>query len=266
MDVKTVQKTILDHYKKEGRDLPWRKTTDPYKILISEVMLQQTQVPRVIEKYTHWLKVFPTFESLASASVADVLKEWQGLGYNRRALFLKKCAETVVSEYDGSLPSDPEELVLLPGIGKATAASICAFAFNKPTVFIETNVRSVFIHFFFKNKKNVSDEQLYPLVEKAVYTKNPRVWYNALMDYGVKLKSELGNPSQRSKHHVKQSKFEGSGRQLRGKVLKLLNEKSYSLSVLKKKVNDVRLESVLAQLQKEGFIEIKKNKIEIKKS
>src|SRR3990167_8326326 len=130
--IRSFQQEVLSHYRREGRDLPWRKTDDPYMILISEVMLQQTQVSRVMEKYTAWLKRFPDFKALANASVADVLSEWSGLGYNRRALLLKKCAETVVSEYRGRLPDDPEALVELPGIGKATAASICAFAFNKP--------------------------------------------------------------------------------------------------------------------------------------
>ncbi len=153
-------KTIYDHYKKYGRSLPWRKTNDPYKILVSEIMLQQTQVDRVIPKYERWLKMFPNFPTLAKAPLKKILTKWQGLGYNRRAIHLKKLAEIIVSKHSGKLPSSIEELDSLPGIGPHTAGSIAAFAFNKPTIFIETNIRSVFIHYFFPPKKKVSDRSI----------------------------------------------------------------------------------------------------------
>lgn len=255
------QKTILDHYKKHGRSLPWRETIDPYKIIVSEIMLQQTQVPRVIEKYKQFISAFPDFDSLAKAPLQKVLAIWQGLGYNRRAVSLKRTAEIVVEKYNGRLPDNPEELTSLPGIGKATAASICAFAFNKPVVFIETNIRSVFIYHFFKNKKKISDEQLLPLVKKYLYRKNPRMWYWALMDYGSMLKKS-GNPSRKSKHHVKQSTFEGSNRQLRGQIVKLLITKPMTEAELRRIVKRSVKQNLMA-LQKDGLIKQNKNKFTV---
>ncbi|MEK7079017.1 MAG: A/G-specific adenine glycosylase, partial [Patescibacteria group bacterium] len=132
------------------RDFPWRNTTDPYHILVSEVMLQQTQVARVMVKFPIFIDQFSNFKELATASTKDILQVWQGMGYNRRALYLKKIAEIVITQYKGKLPDDPAILDTFPGIGEATAASIVAFAFNKPLVFIETNIRRVFIHLFFE--------------------------------------------------------------------------------------------------------------------
>ncbi len=223
MEKKRFQKTIWDHYTKHRRSFPWRETRDPYKILISEVMLQQTQADRVVSKYLAFLKRFPDFKTLARVKPASVLKEWQGLGYNRRALALKRLAEVVVKEYRGCLPQNREQLTALPGIGPYTASAVLAFAFNTPTVFIETNIRTVYIHFFFEGKKKIHDKELLPFIEKTLDTKNPREWYYALMDYGAHLKKQ-GNPSRRSTHYVKQSKFKGSERELRGKILKLLLE------------------------------------------
>lgn len=213
------RETIYSHYALHGRDLPWRKNPGPYGIFLSEIMLQQTQVDRVIPKYERFMDLFPGFRELASAPLEEVLREWKGLGYNRRALALRRAAETIVSEWGGTLPADPGALERLPGIGKATAASICAFAFNLPVVFIETNIRTVFIHFFFNDRDGVSDGEIYPLAEKALDRDNPSRWYNALMDYGVKLKREHGNPSKKSSAYRKQTRFQGSNRQLRGEIL-----------------------------------------------
>jgi len=227
MSLDTFKKTIWDYYKKYGRhDLPWRKTKDPYRILVSEMMLQQTQVSRVIPKYKNFLKKFPTVEALAKAPLRQVLIQWQGLGYNRRALYLKKCAEKVVTDFDGKFPKDVKTLVSLPGIGPATAGDILAFAYNIPVPIIETNIRSVFIHFFFPNKKKISDKQILPLIGKTMGKGNPREWYWALFDYGAYLKtSGSGNPSRRSAHHTKQSPFKGSNRQIRARILRLILEK-----------------------------------------
>ena len=145
------QQMVLDYYHQHGRPMAWRDTTDPYKILVSEIMLQQTQVERVLVKYPDFLAAFPDFASLAQAPLADILTVWQGMGYNRRAISLQKCAQRVMNEYDGMLPADVDTLATFPGIGRATASSICAFAFNMPVVFIETNIRRVFIHFFFSD-------------------------------------------------------------------------------------------------------------------
>ncbi|HZW60608.1 MAG TPA: hypothetical protein VFF04_00100 [Candidatus Babeliales bacterium] len=248
---------IWQFYILHQRSFAWRHVDDPYKVLVSEVMLQQTQTYRVETKYEEFITTFPDFESLASAQLRDVLAVWQGLGYNRRGKFLHSLAQQVVQNYHGKLPDKPEELVKLPGIGKATAASICAFAFNKPTVFIETNIRAVYIHSFFKDKQEVHDNELFPLVQATVDQNNPREWYYALMDYGVYLKKLYPNPSRRSAHHTTQSRFEGSDRQIRGFVLKLLTQHSYLTLheiVNSTKKESARVEKIVNQLCAEGFI------------
>ena len=217
--IRDFQKLVWGFYKANGRDFVWRRTTNPYHIVVSEIMLQQTQTSRVAEKFPEFLKKFPTFKTLAASTPAEVILVWQGLGYNRRALFLRELARTVVSEYKGKLPQDPEELIKLPGIGKNTAGSVAAFAFNAPTVFIETNIRSVFLHHFFPGQTNIPDSDLIPLIAASVHQDNPREWYWALMDLGVFIKKSQPNPSRASKHHTKQSKFIGSKRQVRGAIL-----------------------------------------------
>lgn len=228
MSIRKFQNTIKDYYAKAGRyNLPWRQTRDPYRILVSEVMLQQTQVPRVMKKYEEFLAAFPTVEALALAPTASLLKVWQGLGYNRRALALKRAAEAVVRDHAGKFPRTKEALEALPGIGPSTSGGILAYAFDIPTVFIETNIRAVFIHCFFPTKKGgqqrkIHDKDLLPLIEKTLDEKNPRDWYYALMDYGVYLKQTLPNPSRRSRHHARQSAFKGSNREVRSNILKFV--------------------------------------------
>ena len=221
------------------RDLPWRRTYDPYAIWISEVMLQQTQVSRVDGRWQRWLERFPTVDALAAAAPSDVLEEWQGLGYNRRALSVHRAAQAI-SKAGGVFPQDPKELVKLPGIGPATAAGICAFAFNLHGVYLETNVRTVFLHELYPQAEGVPDSELVPLVELTCPASvagvaddvaapetdetelTPRSWYYALLDYGAYLKKTIPNPSRRSKSHVKQSRFEGSHRQKRAELLRVL--------------------------------------------
>ena len=222
MDIAGFRKTIYHHYREHGRTLPWRETDDPYRILVSEIMLQQTQVERVLGKYPPFVDAFPDFKTLAAAPLSAVLALWRGMGYNRRALQLKKCAVDVVERHGGRLPETLEALRELPGVGKATAGSIAAFAYNKPAVFIETNIRRVFLHFFFPGREGVRDAEILPLVDRALDRSDPRAWYHALMDYGVMLKKEHGNMNVRSRHYKKQPAFEGSNRQIRGEVLRLL--------------------------------------------
>lgn len=242
------------------RDFPWRNTTDPYHILVSEVMLQQTQVSRVLAKFPIFIHQFSNFKELAIASIKDILQAWQGIGYNRRALYLKKIAEIVVKKYRGKLPDDPAILDTFPGIGEATAASIVASAFNKPVVFIETNIRRVFIHLFFEDRKSkVDDREILPLIEKTLDVKNPREWYWALMDYGAHLGKAVDNPNKKSKHYSIQSRFEGSDRQVRGEILRILLNKSQMekniVTMLKKKED--RVKKILQNMMKEGLIEYK---------
>jgi A/G-specific adenine glycosylase len=254
---------IWNFYAQHQRPFAWRNVEDPYLVVVSEIMLQQTQTYRVEPKFDAFIAAFPDFQSLADASQRDVLSAWQGLGYNRRGMFLHKIAQKVVAEFDGTLPSDPEILVSFPGIGKATAASICAFAFNRPTVFIETNIRTVFIHSFFKDRDDVHDNELIPLIQQVLDQGNPREWYYALMDYGVYLKKMLPNPSRKSRHHTKQSKFEGSDRQIRGMIVRLLADHG---AVTKKKLFSTidrdaeRVEKIAQQLITEGLISIDGNK------
>jgi A/G-specific adenine glycosylase len=261
------QQAVWNFYKKNRRDFPWRNTQTPYHIVVSEIMLQQTQTSRVVEKYENFLRIFPSFEELAQASVAAVLKEWVGLGYNRRALALHGIARKVVEEHGTQLPDEPMILEAFKGLGPATAASIVAFAYNKPTVFIETNIRAVYLHAFFAHcQELISDKQLLPLVTSTVDQKNPREWYYALMDCGVELKRLYKNPSRKSKHHTKQSKFEGSDRQIRGAVVRLLTQQqSASLKELhtlgfEKK----RLSKILDDLCKENFIVQEKQKYRLR--
>ena len=230
---------VWKYYRAHARAMPWRFEKDPYRVFVSEVMLQQTQVDRVRGKYEEFIKRFPDFRALAEAPLSAVLRAWQGLGYNRRALFLKRAAKKIMREHGGALPRSEDALRALPGIGAATASSIRAFAFNEPAVFIETNIRSVYLHFFFpksppeapcpppggdppSEEKKVSDKKLLPLVEKTLDRANPREWYYALMDYGAMLKRNGANPSRASATHKKQARFEGSLRQTRGAVVRLL--------------------------------------------
>ncbi len=257
ISISDFQRTIWDFYKQNKRTFLWREQINPYYVVVSEIMLQQTQTHRVIDKFKNWIDLFPDFLSLSQAPLHQVITAWQGLGYNRRALALQKIAQKVIAEYECQLPQSPEILQTFPGIGKATAGSICAFAFGMPTTFIETNIRAVFIHFFFKDQGAVTDAQLEPLVAASVDANDPRQWYYALMDYGVMLKKEFKNPSRKSAHHAKQTKFEGSFRQIRGAILKLL---AHNVVVdgadfydqIPRQRRDI--DKALDQLMREGFI------------
>ena len=248
---------VLDHYRNHGREMPWRENTDPYHILISEIMLQQTQVERVMVKFPEFIAAFPDIATLANAPLPAILAAWQGMGYNRRAIALLKCAARVMEEYHGILPADPEILATFPGLGHATASSICAFAFNVPVVFIETNIRRVFIHYFFSDSATVNDKELLPLVTRALYTENPRIWYWALMDLGTVLKKTVPNPNRRSVHYAKQSAFEGSDRKIRGEILRHLLP---GTSMTREQVissfpeDPARILKILAGLERDGFV------------
>lgn len=244
------QKEVFSFYKTHGRhSLPWRKTKDPYKILVSEVMLQQTQVDRVIPFYTAFLKKFPTASALSKAKLSAVLKAWQGLGYNRRAKMLHEAAKAITEKHGGKFPRPYEGILALPGVGPYTAHAVRAFAFNEPGIMIETNIRAAYIHRFFPRSKAVSDLKIVPLVK--VPKGKAREWYSALMDYGAHLKKTLPNPSRKSAHHTKQKPFKGSDREIRGAILRALSrgEAVSKLSFQKK-----RITAQLAALEKEGMV------------
>ncbi len=248
---------VYSYYNQHKRSFVWRETLDPYHIVVSEIMLQQTQTERVKEKFIEFTQAFPSFKELAEARLSDVLFYWQGLGYNRRALYLHQAAQTIMDTYDGKLPKDPQLLRSFKGIGPNTAGSICAFAFNMPTVFIETNIRTVFIHLFYTFEEMILDIQLIHLIAQAVDIKQPREWYYALMDYGVMLKKNLPNPSRRSAHHTVQSKFEGSDRQLRARIVRLLLEhgRMTEQMLIESVHEDVqRIRPLLIDLVREGLL------------
>ena len=248
---------VWTHYHQHGRhDLPWRQSDvnalfDPYEILVSELMLQQTQVARVIPKYNSFLQRFPTVEMLAQATLGEVLQAWQGLGYNRRAKYLWQTAQMVYTR--GSFPKTQAELIKLPGVGVNTAGAILAYAFNEPTIFIETNIRTVYIHHFFKDQENVPDKAILELVAQTLDAEHPREYYGALMDYGTWLKTHVRTNHQ-SKQYALQSKFEGSKRKIRGQVIRELTAKDMTKFELHAIIRDERLDSVLAELVNEEMI------------
>lgn len=300
MSYKKFQEKIWEFYCEHGRhDLPWRRFITPYKVAVSEIMLQQTQVDRVIPFYKKWMRDFPSWKKLAEASQVDVLRHWKGLGYNSRALRLQKLAKILISQHRGKVPHSREELEKLPGIGPYTAGAVRAFAFDEPDVFIETNIRRVYLHHFFKGEEDVSDKEILEKVQRSLppllrggglsgtkwsrrsegYNKrhtqltprqargaplegerksgSVRDWYYALMDYGSYLTKTIPNPNRKSKHYAKQSKFEGSDRQLRGKILEVLLKKGKINSPTLMKVigEDIdRVTKVVAQLEAEGFL------------
>jgi A/G-specific adenine glycosylase len=224
--IQLLRKKLLDFHTKHGRhSLPWRKISDPYAVLVSEMMLQQTQVPRVIPKFEAWMKRFPTVQHLARAPIKDVLTLWSGLGYNRRAKHLHGAAQLIVTKHGGVMPATIPQLEALPGVGAYTARAVIAFSFDISHPFIETNIRTVLIHkLFARSKRPVHDSELMPIISSLIEGVSARTIYMALMDYGTHLKATLGSKRARvhkkSAHYSRQSRFEGSKRQLRAALLK----------------------------------------------
>jgi A/G-specific adenine glycosylase len=225
--------------------------------MVSEFMLQQTQTERVIPYWEQWMRLWPQPQDLVKASMEEALRAWSGLGYNRRCYNLKNSAAIITTEHKGKVPETPEILRSLPGIGPYIAGAVACFAYNHPSVFIETNIRSTVIHFFFPGRDNIKDSEIFPILEKALYKKDPRTWYYALMDYGASLKKLTENPGRRSAHYVPQSPFIGSFRQARGKVIRTLisvgpsKAKEIGLSC---GLNDEKLYRVLDRLEKESLV------------
>lgn len=260
--VRKFRTLVYRFYRKNARStLPWRNTTDPYHILVSEVMLQQTQIERVLSKYPEFITKYPDLRSLARSRVRALYAVWQGLGYNRRALALKEIAKTVIRPpYHGRIPGDVQELMKLPFVGQSTAGAVAAFAFNQPSVFIETNIRRVFIHFFFQTEKRITDRDILPLIERTLDRKDPRSWYYALMDYGTALRDLNENPNRKSSHYKKQSSFTGSTRQMRGRILNIISgRRQISMNELAEQLDrpSDRILSIIDQLCHDGFLKKK---------
>jgi len=227
LSVDSFRNIIYSAYEETGRSFPWRENTDgspktAWGILVSEFMLQQTQTGRVEPYWKRWMERWPSPEALSRASMEEVLREWSGLGYNRRGKYLKECACAIVRDFAGKVPRTPEDLVKLPGIGPYTASAIACFAYNRLSVFIETNIRAVMLHFFFNGREGITDREILPIIEETLDRNNPRIWYWALMDYGAALKKLKSNPNRLSAHYSKQSAFEGSFRQIRGSLVRAL--------------------------------------------
>lgn len=238
------------------RDMPWRRDTRPYYVVVSELMLQQTQVARVIPKFEEFIRVFPDESSLANAELSEILRLWQGLGYNRRAKYLHDIAKIITHEYNGVWTLDQASLVALPGIGKNTAGAIGAYVDNQPTLFIETNIRTVYFYHFFDGKEAVADTDIMPMLEGTLDVEHPREFYWALMDYGTWLKANGIRNVTLSHHYKKQSPLEGSVRQVRGKIVAALTSSdSLELTELQEVVGfDERFMPALTGLVRDGLV------------
>ena len=265
--IRAFRAKIYRHFRLNGRRLPWRRTRDPYRILISEVMLQQTQVERVKSFYAAFLKRFPTVLSLSRAPLVDVLSVWQGLGYNRRAKFLRDAARTIVARHGGRVPRDLAALRALPGVGPYTAGAVRAFAWNEVTPVIETNIRNVFTYEFFPHRRKVSDAELTPLVEATLDRKNPRRWYAALMDYGAALKKRERGLNAKNAHYVKQEPFKNSLREVRGNILAVLTRERRALTerviahFSHARIGKVR--EAVQSLAKDGLITVSRGRVSL---
>lgn len=257
-DITLFREKIWGFYHANGRAMPWRDAPTPFNVFLSEMMLQQTQVERVIPKYNAFLYTCDDFELLAELPQSTVLSLWSGLGYNRRALYLHRAANIIVSDHDNKLPDEVDVLTNLPGIGVNTAGAICAYVFNKPVVFVETNIRTVYIdHFFHDKDVDISDTIIKDLVERTLDMEHPREWYWALMDYGSYLKKQGRAQIQRSAHYKKQSVFAGSAREMRGKIIKILVGGPQNIETLKISVDaDQRFDAALQSLKRDGLIDI----------
>lgn len=250
------------------RSMPWRDDVRPYYVLVSELMLQQTQVVRVIQKFHDFIAVFPNESTLANAGLADVLRLWQGLGYNRRAKYLHDAAKIIVSQHGGTFPIEQSDILRLPGVGKNTLGAIEAYAFNRPSIFIETNIRTVYIHHFFHDKFDIPDKDIIDLVQATIDRKNPRLFYQNLMDYGSWLKASGIRNISSSKHYKKQSALNGSVRQVRGQIIRELTGASAGKAeadLMRAVRADSRFESALEGLIADGLVYRKANQINLTK-
>lgn len=249
------QELIAEQGRQLYRTMPWREDTRPYYVLVSELMLQQTQVDRVIPKFNAFIDRFPDEATLAQASLGEVLGLWQGLGYNRRAKFLHESAKKITHDFSSIFPNSYADILGLPGVGPGTAGAIMAYAFNLPVVFIETNVRTVYFHHFFGDGDKVSDTELRPLIEATIDTEHPREFYWAVMDYGTCLKKQGAGRISQSSHYKKQSPLKGSVREVRGQIIKQLSLSDIPLDALRAQYqDDTRFDLALNGLVADGLV------------
>jgi A/G-specific adenine glycosylase len=261
-EITAFRRKILRFYKQHGRDLPWRRTTDPYRITIAEIMLQQTQVERVIPKYEEWIARWPNWKTLSLASNEQLLRGWSGLGYNRRALLIGRLAKAVMHDHAGILPDRPAELETLPGIGPYTSRAILIFAFDRPLATIDTNIRRVLLHEFGLSDAT-APAQLAQFAFRVLPKRKSRDWHNALMDY-----SRLVLPKQISaiRPVTRQSRFEGSARQVRGEIIRRLLRKQpvYLRRIcLAMKRSPAEVEKIAKKMAEEGIIVLEKSRVRL---
>ncbi len=265
MNTAAFQELVWQKGRELYRDMPWRDEPTFYHVLVSELMLQQTQVSRVLVKFEEFMQEFPTIDALASAELADVLRVWQGLGYNRRAKYLHEAAKRASLL---SVPHTLNTLMDLPGVGKNTAAAIMNYTENHPTPFIETNIRTVYFNHFFAGQTDVHDRDILALVEKTMDHEHPREWFWALMDYGAYLKSQGAGQLTTSKHYKKQSPLKGSVREIRGQILRTLSTTRRPITkaqLMKAITVDQRFEPAFTGLLRDGLITQSDGKVHLTK-
>lgn len=256
METQEFQELVWQRGRELYRDMPWRSDPSPCRVLVSELMLQQTQVSRVMPKFEAFIARFPTVDALSESSLVDVLTLWSGLGYNRRAKYLWQAALEVKLRFDSELPRTQKELMSLPGIGPNTAAAILNYAYEVATPFVETNIRTVYFHHYFSDRNNVDDKEILALVARTQDVEHPRQWYWALMDYGSHLKATAGARLDQSRHYKKQAPLKGSVREMRGRIIRELTTRPLMPEALKRAVlADDRFEPALADLESEGLVE-----------
>lgn len=264
---KKFQRMIFSWWKNNRRNLPWRKTHDPYRILVSEVMLQQTQVSRVLPKYEEFLYFFPDVYALAAATPAKVLQVWRGMGYNRRALYLKKTAEEVVHTYHGYFPESELELLRLSGVGKYTARAIMVFANHAHVAMVDTNIRQIIVHFFFDGLPQ-KEKDIQEIADQLVPRGKSWEWHQALMDYGA---LELKNVIDKTKKIKKEASipFKESNRYFRGRIIDALREKSWDEKALVAYMSDFYskpqtfVKKIIEGLIKDTLLERSKEKLQL---
>jgi A/G-specific adenine glycosylase len=239
-----VQHELLAWFAERGRDLPWRRTRDPYAVLVSEVMLQQTQVARVVPRYLGWLERWPTVGSLAAASTADVIREWQGLGYNRRALNLHRAARSIAAS------GWPDDLTELPGVGRYTADAVACFAFDRPVLPVDVNVRRVLE----RTGEEFGAEAAHALMDLGATVCLARVPRCAACPLAARCPSR----GRRYEPSRRQSRFEGSFRQRRARTLSLVAQRPRALS---------RLDAAAVQaLEHDGLVELDRGSVRLAES
>ena len=265
--IRVFQNRIFSWWARNKRDLPWRHTHDPYTILVSEVMLQQTQVSRVIAKYEEFLYFFPDVYTLSHATAAKVLRVWRGMGYNRRALYLRKAAKMVVEKWKGEFSESERQLSTLPGVGTYTARALLVFAFKKQIWAVDTNIRKIITHFFFKGKPQ-KESVIDDVAQQLVPENKSWEWHQALMDYAALRLRDVKRPFAQGKFSKKLRRsipFRETNRFYRGRIVDRLRGGQVGEKKLLKELvgtyhkSEDLFQTILVGLERDGLIARTKN-------